>query len=58
MKTVVIRIYQGVVEVARLPKDTKVIVKDYDTACYDEDDPRIEVDKDREKHVEIVHENQ
>ena len=53
MKTVIITVNGGVVDVVRKPKDVKLIVKDYDTDGCDEDG--LTEDKDGDMYVKSVY---
>lgn len=55
MKKVVIELHNGLIEIEKLPKDIQLIVKDYDTQGYDEDEENLKTDKNGKQYFETVY---
>lgn len=56
MKDVIITVLGGVVEVDKIPKNVRVIVKDYDIDSYAEDDKRLKDDNQNNSYIERIFE--
>ena len=55
MDQIILKVSGGIVEPFQIPKDTEIVIRDYDIAeCSDTPEQVVQVDEDGDKYVEII----